>query len=133
MPVYMDRHEIEGITPQALAEAHEKDSAVQDKHGVKYLTYWCDHSRGCAFCLVEAPNKEAAVEVHREAPGLVPNDIIEVDPTTVKAFLGDIEETPPLMSIGPLQSADQRDSAFRAILFTDLEGSTTFYYLERRG
>jgi class 3 adenylate cyclase len=125
MPLYMDRHEIEGITPQAVAEAHERDLAVQDKYGVKYLTYWCDHSRGCVFCLVEAPNKEAAVEVHREAHGLVPNDIIEVDPATVKAFLGDIEEPPPLMSIGPLQSDDQRHTAFRAILFTDLEGSTT--------
>jgi class 3 adenylate cyclase len=126
MPLFMDRHEIEGVTPQALAEAHEKDLAVQHKHGSKYLNYWHDQSRGCVFCLVEAPNKEAAVQVHREAHGLLPNEIIEVDPATVKAFLGDIGEAPPLLSIAPLKSGEtQQDTAFRAILFTDLEGSTT--------
>jgi class 3 adenylate cyclase len=126
MPLYMDRHDIEGVTPQAVAEAHEKDLQVQHKHGTKYLNYWCDQSRGCVFCLVEAPSKEAAVQVHREAHGLLPVEIIEVDPTTVKAFMGDIEERPSLMSIAPLQASDtQEDTAFRAILFTDLEGSTT--------
>jgi class 3 adenylate cyclase len=124
MPLYMDRHEIEGVTAEAVAEAHEKDLAVQDKHGVKYHNYWCDHSRGCVFCLVEAPNKEAAIEVHREAHGLLPNEIIEVDPATVKAFFGDIEQT-PLLSISRLQPGEaQTDTGFRAILFSDLEGST---------
>jgi class 3 adenylate cyclase len=122
----MDRHDIEGVTAQAVAEAHEKDLKVQHKHGTKYLNYWHDQSRGCVFCLVEAPSKEAAVRVHREAHGLLANEIIEVDPTTVKAFLGDIGERPPLMSIAPLQSGETpEDTAFRAILFTDLEGSTT--------
>ena len=93
MPLFMDRHDIDGVTPQAVAEAHQKDLAVQGKHGVKYHNYWCDHSRGCVFCLVEAPTKEAAVEVHREAHGLLPNEIIEVDPVTVKAFFGDYEES----------------------------------------
>jgi hypothetical protein len=126
MPLYMDRHDIEGVTAQAVAEAHEKDLKVQHKHGTKYLNYWHDQSRGCVFCLVEAPSKEAAVRVHREAHGLLANEIIEVDPTTVKAFLGDIGERPPLMSIAPLQSGETpEDTAFRAILFTDLEGSTT--------
>ncbi len=126
MPLYMDRHNIEGVTPQAVAEAHEKDLAVQDKHGVKYISYWCDQSRGCVFCLVDAPNKEAAVHVHREAHGLLPNEIIEVDPNTVKAFLGNIEEPPPVMSIAPLTTEQaQTDTAFRAILFTDLHGSTS--------
>ena len=92
MPLFMDRHDIEGVTPEALAEAHEKDLAVQHKHGAKYLNYWHDQSRGCVFCLVEAPSKEAAVQVHREAHGLLPNEIIEVDPATVKAFFGDIDE-----------------------------------------
>lgn len=125
MPLYMDRHEIEGVTPEAVAEAHEKDLAVQHKHGTKYLNYWCDQSRGCVFCLVEAPSKEAAVQVHREAHGLLANEIIEVDPATVKAFFGDIKESSPLMSIAPLQPGEsQEDTAFRAILFTDLKGST---------
>ena len=121
----MDRHDIEGVTPQALAEAHEKDLHVQHKHGAKYLNYWHDQSRGCVFCLVEAPNKEAAVETHREAHGLLANEIIEVDPATVKAFFGDLKETPRLLEIAPLQQNESReDTGFRAILFTDLEGST---------
>lgn len=127
MPLFMDRHDIKGVTPEALAEAHEKDLKVQHKHGTRYLNYWHDQSRGCIFCLVEAPSKEAAVQVHREAHGLLANEIIEVDPATVRAFMGDIEERPSLMSIAPLQSGEtQEDTAFRTILFTDLEGSTKF-------
>ena len=33
---------------------------------------------GDVFCLVEAPSKEAAIQVHREAHGLLPDDITEV-------------------------------------------------------
>lgn len=127
MPLYMDRHDVKGVTPEALAEAHEKDLAVQHKHGANYKHYWHDERRGCVFCLVEAPNKAAAVQVHREAHGLLANEIIEVDPATVKAFFGDIDEGSPIISIAPLQSGESHpDPAFRAILFTDLEGSTTF-------
>jgi len=132
MPLYMDRHDIEGVTAQAVAEAHELDMAVQDKHGAKYLTYWCDEVRGHIFCLVDAPSKEVAMQVHREAHGLVPNQIIEVDQATVEAFLGTIEAPPPLISIAPLQSTEPLatesesagNTAFRTILFTDMRGST---------
>jgi class 3 adenylate cyclase len=127
MPLFMDRHEVDGVTPAALAEAHEKDLAVQDKHGTKYLNYWHDQTRGCVFCLVEAPSKEAAVQVHREAHGLVPEEIIQVDPGTVKAFFGDFEESPSPMKISPLMS-EEPDTAFRAIMFSDLEGSTAATY-----
>jgi hypothetical protein len=51
---------------------------VQTKHGVNYLKYWFDESTGAVFCLVEAPTKEAAAAVHREAHGLVADDITEV-------------------------------------------------------
>lgn len=123
MPLFMDRHNVDGVTSEALAEAHAKDLATQDKHGTKYLKYWHDQRRGCAFCLVEAPSKDAAVQVHREAHGLVAEEIMEVDPNTVRAFLGDFEEGPLV-----LESAEQHgatvETAFRAILFTDLAGST---------
>src|SRR3954465_2290369 len=110
MPLFMDRHTAAGVTPKSLAEAHARDVAVQDKHGTKYLNYWHDQTRGCVFCLVEAPTKEAAVTVHREAHGMVADEIIEVDPTTVRAFLGDFEESPSLMKIAPLHS-DGHDTA----------------------
>src|SRR3978361_985670 len=103
MPLFMDRHNVGGVTPEQLAEVHAKDLAVQDKHGTKYLNYWHDPARGCVFCLVDAPTKEAAVQVHREAHGLVADEIIEVDPGTVKAFFGDFEQSAPIMQIAPLQ------------------------------
>ncbi len=79
MALYMDIHRyVEGLTPEAVAEAHRKDLKVQEKHGVKYLQYWYNEGEGTVFCLCEAPNKEAANAVHREAHGLVADEIIEV-------------------------------------------------------
>jgi hypothetical protein len=75
----MDRHEhVEGLTAQALAGAHAKDIEVGSKYGVNYRQYWFDEGTGQVFCLVEAPNKEAAERVHREAHGLVADEITEV-------------------------------------------------------
>lgn len=124
MPVYMDRHNIEGVTAKAVAEAHEKDLETQDKYGVKYVKYWCDEARGKVFCLVEAPSKEKAEQVHREAHGLVANEVIEVEPAIVEAFLGTIEEPPPPTQLPAAASETPVDTAFRAILFTDMKDST---------
>jgi hypothetical protein len=77
MPLYLDvHHRIEGLTREAVQEAHRRDLAVQDKHGVKYVRYWYDTVSGKVYCLVEAPSKEAAEAVHREAHGLVADEII---------------------------------------------------------
>jgi hypothetical protein len=79
MPLFMDVHDrVEGLTPEAVAGAHQKDLETQNKYGVNYLRYWFDTSTGKVFCLVEAPNKEAAERVHREAHGLVADQIYEV-------------------------------------------------------
>lgn len=79
MPLYMDVHEkVEGLTAEAVAQAHAKDLETQGKYGVKYLKYWFDESTGKVFCLVEAPSKEAAAAVHRHAHGLVADSIVEV-------------------------------------------------------
>ena len=79
MPLFLDiHHKIEGLTAEAAAEAHRQDLEVQQKYGVKYLRYWFDEGTGKVFCLVEAPNKEAAVAVHREAHGMVADEIVEV-------------------------------------------------------
>jgi hypothetical protein len=79
MPLYMDiHHHIDGLTAEAVMGAHAKDLETQKKHGVKYLKYWFDEGTGKVFCLVEAPSKEAAAEVHREAHGLLADEIIEV-------------------------------------------------------
>jgi hypothetical protein len=78
MPLYMDIHKIDGLTADAIKAAHAKDLQVQGKYGVKYLKYWFDESTGRAFCMVEAPSKEAAMKVHREAHGLVADELVEV-------------------------------------------------------
>ena len=79
LPLYMDVHQkVEGLTAEAVGRAHQLDLEVQEKHGVHYQRYWFDEGTGKVFCLVEAPSKEAAEAVHREANGLVADEIIEV-------------------------------------------------------
>ena len=79
MPLYMDvHHKVEGLTRDAVAGAHQKDVEVQGKHGVNYLKYWYDEGSGRVYCLVDAPSKEAVEAVHREAHGLVADEITEV-------------------------------------------------------
>ncbi len=78
MPLFMDVHTIAGATAAAVAEAHQKDLQTQGEHDVKYLRYWHDEKQGKIFCLSEAPSAEAAARVHREAHGLIADEIYEV-------------------------------------------------------
>ena len=79
MPLYLDTHNhIPGLTAEAVAQAHAADLAAQGKHDVKYMRYWFDEATGKVFCLVEAPSAEAAIAVHREAHGLVADELTEV-------------------------------------------------------
>ena len=79
MPLFMDVHEhIDGLTADAVAQAHRADLKVQGAHDVEYLRYWFDEDAGKVFCLVKAPTKEAAIAVHREAHGLVADSLTEV-------------------------------------------------------
>ena len=120
MPIYMDRHFVEGVKKHSIADAHQKDLEVQDRHDVNFLTYWVDEARSTVFCLIDAPNKEAIQNAHNEAHGLVPHEIIEVDPSIVEAFLGRMKDPAPIRKSNELPI----DSAFRAIMFTDLKDST---------
>ena len=79
MPLFMDVHDhIDGLTADAVARAHQADLATQAKYKVKYLQYWFDEKEGKVFCLIDAPSKEAAIAVHREAHGLVADRVVEV-------------------------------------------------------
>jgi len=73
----MDIHQQlpEGTSAKDVAGAHAADLKTQEKYGVKYLKYWVDEQEGKVFCLVEAPDAEAAATVHREAHGLVADEI----------------------------------------------------------
>ena len=53
---------------------------MQGQYGVDYKHYWVDEANGKIFCLVEAPNPDAANTVHRDAHGLVADEIHEVKP-----------------------------------------------------
>ena len=79
MPLFMDVHDhVDGLTAEAVAEAHRRDLEIGKDHDVRYLRYWFDEGSGQVFCLVEAPDATAAEKVHREAHGLVADRITPV-------------------------------------------------------
>jgi len=79
MALYMDVHNLDGaVTVGDVAKAHAQDLELQDAHGVHYLRYWVAEDEGKIFCLVDAPNPEAANTVHRESHGLVADDVFLV-------------------------------------------------------
>ncbi|MDX1485119.1 MAG: DUF4242 domain-containing protein [Alphaproteobacteria bacterium] len=118
MPIFLDRHDMVDQSAEETARLHIKDLEVQDKYGVKFLTYWYDADRRTTFCLVDAPDKETADKVHAEAHGYVANEMIEVELSAIEAFLGRVQD-PPTANTTAIN-----DSAFRAIMFTDIVGST---------
>jgi hypothetical protein len=79
MPTYMDIHDIPGVTAADVVGAHAADVAIQGKYGVDYKHYWVDEAAGKVFCLVDAPDKESASRVHREAHGLEAHTLHEVE------------------------------------------------------
>lgn len=116
MPLFMDRHDLPGATAEDVAQAHAKDLGPAAEYGVQLLAYWFDAETGGAFCFANAPGPENLEALHRASHGLVPNRIINVSEDSVLRFLGTIND--PVDDTRPT-------SAFRTILFTDLEGSTS--------
>ena len=78
-PTYMDVHDLPGVKAEDVVGAHEADLRVQDQYGVNYKHYWVDEAAGKVFCLVDAPDKESAIRVHREAHGLEAQTLYEVE------------------------------------------------------
>jgi len=79
MATYLDIHDIPGVKAGDVAGAHEADLRVQTQYGVNYKHYWVDEEAGKVFCLVDAPDRETANRVHREAHGLVAHMLHEVE------------------------------------------------------
>src|SRR5438552_12418304 len=123
MPRDMSMHELHGVTPEDVAKANAADLEVQEKYGVNYLKYWVNESCGKVFCLVDAPNAEAASHVHREAHGFVAEKIIEVQPEVAEGFLGGVDVNAAGAALIPGGAADARDPGIRTVLFTDIVGS----------
>jgi hypothetical protein len=112
----MDRHDLADATAADLAAAHLRDLEVQEKFGVRFVTYWFEEGAGSGFCLVEGPDEESVEAAHRAAHGLLPSNVIEVDQVSVRSFFGRLNTHPP--------GEPYVESAFRAILFTDIVDST---------
>jgi class 3 adenylate cyclase len=104
------------VTAEQVAQAHTADLEMGAKFGVQFLAYWFDADQGEAFCLAKAPTGESLASVHKATHGLIPNEIISVSEDNVLRLLGRMSETgADTPAVNP----------FRAILFTDLEGSTS--------
>ena len=79
MPTYLDIHDIPGVQADAVAGAHEADVRIQDQYGVNFRHYWVHEGAGKVFCLVDAPDRDTANRVHREAHGLEAHTLHEVE------------------------------------------------------
>jgi class 3 adenylate cyclase len=117
MALFMDRHDLPDATAADLAVAHMRDLEVQDQFGVRFVTYWFEEGAGSGFCLVEGPDAESVEAAHCAAHGLLPSQVIEVDEAGVRGFFGRLNTHPP--------GEPYVETAFRAILFTDIADSTS--------
>jgi class 3 adenylate cyclase len=124
MPLYMDIHRVEGATATDLAKAHMADMAVQDSLGVECVKYWFNEGCGKVFCLIHAPDAEAANAVHALSHGLLAEKIIEVDPELVEGMMGGGSVNAAGAVVVQGMGDDARDPGIRSVLFTDIVGST---------
>ncbi|WP_026449837.1 nickel-binding protein [Aequorivita capsosiphonis] len=119
MPLFMDFHDLpEGLTAKHVAEMHQADLDIEHKYNCRGLTYWCDEKRQTAFCLIDAPDKQAVIDLHKNSHGAIPQRIIEVNDTIVESFLGRIED--------PEKSKNTKlnivnDPAFRTLMIVKLK------------
>ena len=116
MPIFIDRHDDPNLTPELVAAAHEADVAVQEKHDVRYHTYWFDPENHTVFCVAEGPSREAVEQVHREAHGAMAGVVLELDGfQALNSFMGSMPQHPT--------GTPYVEPAMRAIVFTDICGS----------
>src|SRR6184192_1722487 len=125
MPLYMDIHEVPGgVSAEDVAKAHAQDVKIEDKYGVHYHKYWVNEKAGKIFCLCHAPDAEAAIQVHRQAHGMVADKIIEIQPELAEGFLGGVEVNNAGAALVP-GATNEKDPGIRTVLFTDIADSTT--------
>jgi len=78
--LFLDVHHLGAgkVTAEAVAEAHQKDLAVEGDYGVHFLNYWVDEASGTVVCLSEAPDAAAVNAAHGAAHGLLADEVMEV-------------------------------------------------------
>jgi len=89
--LFMDVHDLGSVTAEAVADAHEKDLAVQDAFGVNFVRYWVDEDNGKVYCLAEAGDAQSVSAAHAEAHGLIPDAVHEVDAGIEPAATGEMK------------------------------------------
>jgi AraC-like DNA-binding protein len=120
MPLYMDVHIVPGVQATGVAAAHYQDLLHAPDFACKCMTYWIDEARESVFCLIEAPDKDAVVNMHSKAHGLVPNKIIEVNSNVVESFLGRIFD-PEEVEITTEGYKVFKDPSFRILMVTAVD------------
>jgi hypothetical protein len=79
MPLFLDTHRFDGsVDVDDVAKAHQADLDEQVSYGVSYLRYWVAEAEGVVYCLVRAPSAAAAIQVHKQAHGLLAEYVLEV-------------------------------------------------------
>ena len=117
---FIDVHRLEPgkVKFEDVSGAHEKDLAVQKKHGVEFLKYWVDEEKGLVYCLSSAADSTSIRETHQEAHGLLPDNIYAVTPGTEmpgaggKTLFLDVHEMGPgKVTTKDVEAAHQKDLA----------------------
>lgn len=131
MPLYMDFHKLESsdISMEELDRVHSKDLAIQERYGVFELKYWMNLKAKNLFCLVQGPNKEACNEVHKQAHGNTPCNIIEVSEDEFNFYFGIGTNISDMANT----ESGEIDTGFRTILllsYNDLSGQSDHYLKE---
>jgi hypothetical protein len=78
--LFLDIHRLGAgnVTAAAVADAHKKDLAVQEKYKVNFINYWVDEKAGVVVCLSEADDAASVIGTHKEAHGLIPTEVKKV-------------------------------------------------------
>src|SRR5215203_1943055 len=79
--LYIDVHYLPAgkVNYADVAAAHEKDLAVQKKYNTNFIKFWVDESKGVVYCLSSSPDTTSIQNTHREAHGLIPQNIYKVE------------------------------------------------------
>ena len=118
MPIFMDLHITPGVTAKDVADAHLLDVKIQHNYRCKAMTYWVDEDKGTVFCLIEAPDKESVVSLHKKSHGMIPHEVILVDTNVVQAFFFFFKDPENAIAHADTQTKVFSEPAFRVILLT---------------
>jgi hypothetical protein len=78
MPQFVDIHYAIRMSPDEISAARARNTAVQQRHDVRFTRVLYDAGAERVFCFSEAPTKDAAVAAHRDGNGYIPDEIFEI-------------------------------------------------------